>query len=278
MSNAYLSDAWRSPLWLDAKAPRAERFWLGSLLILVSVAAPILAGWAAGRFAHSPVAALLFAPPIFLIALWGGLAPAALTILVAVAAFDYWVLPPYHSLFLAQASDLWMAAGLAPCAMIASFLGVRLRRQLRTIRRHETRSEALRLLSHAVVAQGSPESIYFAAANALARVYEAPAVVLVAFEGQLQPVARSRGADVGEGELAAAAWALANNSPAGLACEAGAGSGYDFWPLNTPTLSVVLGVGRKGNSSGEGLRDGVVELVAGYLLANAPPRRLYVVR
>lgn len=278
MSNAYLSDLWRVRPGAGSKSLWAERLWRWPLLLFISVAAPLAAGWIAGRFMPSSISVLWFAPPIFLIALWGGLAPAALTILVAVVAFDYWVLPPYKSFYLTQASDLWMAAGLVPCAAIASFLGVRLRRQWRAIRKHETRSEALRLLSHAVVAQGSPESVYFAAANALARVYEAPAMVLVAFGDRLKPVAHSRGGEVEEGDLTAAAWALANNSPAGLGCEVGAGSRYDFWPLSTPTLSIVLGVQRKAGGSEEALRDGVVELVAGYLLANARPRRLQVVR
>jgi len=278
MSNADLSSVWRGALWPGAGTLRAERLRRGLILVLVSVIAPIAAGWVAGRFTQNPIAALWFAPPIFLIALWGGLGPAVLTIVVAVAAFDYWVLPPYRSLFLTQASDLWMAAGLVPCAIIASYLGVRLRRQLWTIRRHETRSEALRLLSHAVVSQGPPEAVYFAAANALSRAYGAQAVILVATGGSLELAGGSRGASVSESDLNAATWALANNAPAGLGCDASTGSHYDFWPLTTPTLSAVLGVERKEGGSDEGLRDGVVEMVAGYLLAGVGKRPLYVVR
>ncbi len=253
--------------------------WRRALLYACSVAAPIAAGVAAGMFAESPVTALWFAPPIFLIALWGGMAPASVTMLVALAAFDYWVLPPHHSLILTNISDLWLAMGLAPCAAIASLLGMRLRRQLRTIRRHETRSDALRLLSHAVVSQGGSEAIYFAAANALSRAYGASAVVLVGAAQGLEMVGGSRGATVEAGDLRAAGWALANNAPAGLACEAGGQSRYDFWPLTTPNLSIVLGVERADGGSEDGLRDGVVELVAGYLLACArPPRPLQVVR
>ena len=257
----------------------ARRFWRWLLLLGCSVAAPIVAGAAAGGFADNPVAVLWFAPPIFLIALWGGMGPASVTILVSLLAFDYWVLPPHLSIALTDISDLWVAVGLVPCAAIASFLGVRLRGQLKTIRQHERRSDALRLLSHAVVSQGSSETIYFAAANALSRAYEARAVVLVSVAGALTLAGASRGATVDAGDLRAAGWALANNSPVGLGCVAGSETPYDFWPLTTPTLSAVLGVERKASGSDEGLRDGVVELVAGYLLASSRPQpSFHVVR
>jgi two-component system sensor histidine kinase KdpD len=277
MSSAYLSDACRAILRRREGPWRYGRLARRLALVACSIAAPVAAGMAAGHSAASPIMALWFAPPIFLIALWGGLAPASLTILVALIAFDYWVLPPQRSFSLTQASDLWMAIGLLPCAAIASFLGARLRRQLRTIHRLETRGEALRLLSHAVVSQGSPEAVYFAAANALSRTYAAKAVVLIVTGGRLELASGSRGATVNEGDLDAANWALANNAPAGLGCEASVGSRYDFWPLTTPTLSAVLGVERKAGGSEDGLRDGVVELVAGYLLA-CVRRPLYVVR
>jgi len=278
MSSAYLSNVCRSLLERAEGNGRPPWLLRHSALIVCSVAAPIAIGVVAGHSASSPVMALWFAPPIFLVALWGGLAPASLTILVALIAFDYWVLPPQRSFNLTQASDLWMAIGLLPCAAIASFLGARLRRQLRTIHRHEMRDEALRLLSHAVVAQEPPEAVYFAAANALARTYGARAVVLVAAGSGLEVAGSSPGASVTEGDLNAARWALANNAPAGLGCEASLGSTYDFWPLTTPTLSAVLGVERKEGGSEDGLRDGVVELVAGYLLACVWRRPLYVVR
>jgi len=268
-------DASRAILW---PADDTRRPWRRLTIFACGVIASLLAGMAAGAFTPGPVAVLWFAPPIFLIALWGGMTPALLTILVAMGSFDYWVLPPRHSLILTQASDLWMAIGLAPCAAIASFLGFRLRRQLRTIRRQERRSEALRLLSHAVVSQGPAEGVYAAAADALARAYETPAVVLVDKDGELALAAGSRGAAIADEDLHVARWALANNTPAGLSCEEGVGSRYDFWPLSTPTLSAVLGVERRPGGSEEALRDGVVELVAGYLLAGARPRPFYVVR
>ena len=278
MSSAYLSDACRSLLQRPEGQGRYGRLLRRSAMVVCAVAAPVAVGMAAGHAASSPVMALWFAPPIFLVALWGGLAPASLTILVALIAFDYWVLPPQRSFNLTQASDLWMLIGLLPCAAIASFLGARLRRQLRTIHRHEMRGEALRLLSHAVVSQEPPEAVYFAAANALSRTYAAQAVVLIAAGGALELAGGSPGASVSEGDLNAARWALANNAPAGLGCEASLGSRYDFWPLTTPTLSAVLGVERKEGGSEDGLRDGVVELVAGYLLACVWRRPLYVVR
>ena len=278
MLSARLPDARHDLLWPDVRWAGHQRLWRGLILMACSIAAPILAGMLAGRFAGGAVTALWFAPPIFLIALWGGMAPAAVTIVVALIAFDYWVLPPHHSLILTHVSDLWMAMGLAPCAAIASFLGVRLRRQLRTIRKHERRSEALRLLSHAVVAQGPAEAVYGAAADVLSRAYEARAVILVGAGGTLELAGGSRGASVGEGDLRAADWSLVNNAPAGLGCEVGAASRYDFWPLTTPTVSIVLGVERREGGSEEGLRDGTVELVAGYLLACARPKPLYVVR
>ncbi len=268
-------DAGRAVLWPAGETRRVGR---NLALFACSLVTPLIAGLAADAWTPGPVAVLWFAPPIFLIALWGGLLPAALTIFASLAAFDYWVLPPRHSLVLTQASDLWMAAGLIPCALIASVLGFRLRRQLRTIRNQERRSDALRLLSHAVVAQGPAEVVYAAAADALAKAYEAPAVVMIEREGALVLVAGSRGAEVAAGDYEAARWALDNNAPAGLACEAGAASAYDFWPLTTPTLSAVLGVARKPGGSEEGLRDGAVELVAGYLLAGARPKPFYVVR
>lgn len=268
-------EACRAFLWPADESRRVRR---SVTLIICAIVSPLLAGLAADAFSPSGVAVLWFAPPIFLIALWGGLAPAALTILVSLMAFDYWILPPRHSLILTQASDLWMAAGLAPCAALASILGFRLRAQWRTIRRQERRSDALRLLSHAVVAQGPVEGVYAAAADALSRAYEAPAVVLIDREGQLVLAGASRGASVGAGDLIAARWALDNNAPAGLGNAVGAESLYDFWPLSTPNLSAVLGVERQPGGSEDGLRDGVVELVAGYLLAGARQRPFYVVR
>src|SRR5205823_1620882 len=151
---------------------------------------------------------------------------------------------------------------------IVSWVAAEGRRRALEALEHAGHANILQELARALVAAPDQPTILAATAEALGRLFRAPAAVLVAAEGgRLEVGARTPGAELTAKDLEAAQWALA----ARLATRADAypveGGKFDFWPIVTPTrVEALLGVVISGAAGRPAQPERLIEIVSGYLI------------
>jgi two-component system sensor histidine kinase KdpD len=106
-----------------------------------------------------------------------------------------------------------------------------------------------------------------ACAQALARLFKAPAVVLFAGDGGLEPAAAAGGARLSPADREAAGWAIASRLPTRGGVYPVDEAEYDFWPVFSPQRQdAVIGVKLSGRDEGRPTApERLVEIVSGYL-------------
>jgi two-component system sensor histidine kinase KdpD len=128
-------------------------------------------------------------------------------------------------------------------------------------------ARALQTMARDMAGAIDREAIAAAAAQALGRLFQAPAVVLIDHEGELALAAGSGGAELGPADEEAARWVAASRLPTRAGVYPADDARFDFWPVVTPQRrQCVIGV------RFDGLVDGrpeaperMVEIVGGYL-------------
>jgi two-component system sensor histidine kinase KdpD len=219
---------------------------------------------------------LVFVLPVLLIALNFGWAPALVSTVAAVAAFDFFFTEPRFSLRVDSPADLWAMGLLLVVAAIASTVAARSRHNALQAQRAADRAEALRRLAHLVTEAASAKRLQSAAAEALETIFRGPAVVLVERDGHLDPAAKAGGPTPSSIDMDAAHWAWINR----LATRAGTfpfdAATFDFWPIvHGDGEGVVLGLGPGSERPADTAT--YTETIGAYLLASLPraaaPRR-----
>jgi len=213
--------------------------------------------------------ALVFVLPVLLAAINFGWGPALVSALAAVAAFDFFFIQPIYTLRVASPSDLWAMSLLLIVAAIASTVAAQSRRRALDAQAAASRAEALHRLAHLVVDAAPAQTVCKAASEALAQIFEAPAVVLLERGDQLDAVALARGAVLSSSDEEAARWTLANTIPTRGEAYPFDTAAFDFWPIRRGAgQGVVLGV-RLTTGRGDRPSDPAryVEMVGAYLAA-----------
>jgi K+-sensing histidine kinase KdpD len=191
----------------------------------------------------APNLTLIFVLPVVVAATFFGWAPALVAAVAGVLAFDFFFTQPYYSLRIASPSDIWAAALLLVIAAMVSTVAAESRRRASESRRSAERAEAVQTLAHTIIEARPRRDVLQAGANALSRIFQAPAVVFVDEGGSL-----SVGASAGEAEVTDAVEDAARGSLGNHVRTRGGAypydrSPYDFWPLTTPGgRGLVLGV------------------------------------
>lgn len=241
---------------------------LGYVVALLAVGLASIFAFLAEHIIAAPNLALVFVIPVLVIAIAYDLGAALLSVIASVAAFDLFFVTPRYSLAVASPTDLWAIALLGLVAVLTSGLAARSRRRGLDAEREARRAEALRSLAHKVV-EGAPRSaITVAAAETLSRIFEAPAIVAIARDGDLGARASTDAAKLSKADEEAARWALQNGLPTRAQSFPFDAARFDFWPVKTSDgQAAVLGVedGPREQTRAEAER--YVELVGVYLLA-----------
>jgi K+-sensing histidine kinase KdpD len=247
---------------------------VGYGVALLGVAGAALAAFLAEHLISTPNLALIFVIPVLGVAFVHGWRASILAAVAAVLTYDYLFVSPRFSLRVGSPSDLWALALLVVVAGAASAVAGHSRRQAVRMAEAIDRAEALRGLAHSVTEGASSAAVIVAASQALGRIFQAPAVILLERDGELAVRAKADGAVLSTHDKEAARWALAQ----GLATRAATfpfdAATYEFWPLRIPGgAGVVLGVGASAKRD-ERLADTdrYLELVGGYLVAGLSPR------
>lgn len=256
---------------------RTARSAAGYAAALAMVAAATFLAFIVKQLIAAPNLTLIFVLPVIVTATAFGWRPAFAASVMGVLAFDFFFTPPFHTLRIASPADIWAATLLLAIATIVSVVAARSRRQAIEAVQAADRAEALRGLAHLVVASAPGAAVGQATADALSRIFHAPAIVLTEVDGRMETTSSAGGGAVTPVDVEAAIYALQHRKRVHGDAYPFEAATFDFWPIcreGSPPL--VLGVGDIDHRS---LRpdepERYVELAGAYLISSltGPARR-----
>jgi two-component system sensor histidine kinase KdpD len=250
-----------------ARRSRQPPAAVGYAAAVAAVAVATLAAVIMDAQVKVPNLSLVFVLPVVLAAVSFGWGPALAAAVGGALAYNYFLIEPRYTLRVADPANVWALALLLTTAAVVSAVASEGRRRALEAWAAADQAAAVRALARGLVGETTRAGVTRRCAEALAQLFQAPAVVLVMAGDTLEPVALAGGAKLAEADLEAAGWSLA----AGLATRGGAypagDAAFDFWPLKTAQRQqAVIGVRISGGEQGRPAQpERLVETVAGYL-------------
>ena len=159
--------------------------------------------------------------------------PSLLAAITSVVALDFFFVPPFYTLDVADLRYFITFAVMLAVALTVSTLTVRIREQAEAARQRERRTAALYAMSREFSVQTEVGEIARTAVTHVRNLMEAEAFVLLeGKDGQLRPVAGGEIAQAkSERELAVARWVFEHGRPAGCGTDTLPASEALFFPL-----------------------------------------------
>jgi len=240
-------------------------------LSVLMVAAATLAAVLVDQVQKVPNLSLIFVLPVIIAAVSFGWGPALAAAVTGVLAFNFFLIAPRYTLNVSDPANIWALALLLITAAIVSAVAAQSRRRAEEAWNAADQATALQALARSLVGASGDAGSATASAQALARLFQSPAVVLLHGENELA-VAAQAGEGAGAGELSAAdreaaGWALAARMPTRGGAYPVEAAAYDFWPVVTPQRQqAVIGVSISLREAGRPDNpERLVEIVGGYL-------------
>ncbi len=252
---------------------KAARYALALVLV---AAGTVLAYIGQASGIQSQTLTLAYVVSVAVAAAYLGWGPAILAVVGSVAVFDFLFTAPVYTLNVSSRSDIAAIVLLAVVAAIVSTVAAEARRKAVDAQAATDRAEALRSLAHATI-HGEADAVLFRiAAETLARIFKAPAVIYAEDNGVVSTVARAGGARVSPSDREAAQWAISHETPVQGDTYPFDQASFDMWPVETAAhRRLILGVSFGESEQGRPREPAeLFELVAGYLaagLARATP-------
>ena len=241
--------------------------WLGYAVSVMMVVAATIVAVVVDQAVRVPNLSLIFVLPVVIAAVSFGWKPAMTAAAAAVVADNFFLIAPRFTLRVADPANGWALGLLLVTAAIVSTVAAQSRRRALEAVRAADQAMALQAMAQAMTGAIDREEIAEAAARALHRLFEAPAVILIDDGGELAVAARAGGAELSPADNEAARWVVTSR----LATRAGvypAGSAaFDLWPVVTPQRRhCVIGVRFEDCEGGRPeAPERLVEIVGGYL-------------
>ena len=252
-----------SPAESDGVTPA----WLRYALSLLMVGAATVVAVIVDQFMRIPNLSLIFVLPVVIAAVSFGWKPAMSAAVAAVLAVNFFLVEPRYTLSVADPANVWGLCLLLLTAAIVSTVAAQARRRALEAMDAAEQGRALQVMARDMAGAVDRDAIAKAAAQALNRLFKAPAAVLIDQENELALAAEAGGAELGPADLEAARWVVASR----LATRAGVypadDAGFDLWPVVTPQRrQCVIGVRFDGRQDGRPESpERMVEIVGGYL-------------
>ena len=251
------------------RAERPERMHSAAAyaLSLLMVGAATLAAILVDQVQTVPNLSLIFVLPVVIAAVSFGWGPSLAAAVMGVLAFNFFLIAPRYSLNVAEPANLWALALLLITAAIVSAVAAQSRRRAVQAWKAADQATALQALARSLAAATGDAGSARASAQALARLFQAPAVVLLQGEAELAVAARAGGGELMAADREAAGWALAARMPTRGGAYPVEAAAYDFWPVVTPqhqqaVIGVAISLGEAGRPENP---ERLVEIVSGYL-------------
>ncbi len=186
---------------------------------------------------------MLYLLAVVIIALQWGRGPAILAATLAVAAFDFFFVPPYFSFAVADTQYLLTFAALLVVGLVVSTLASRTREQAQAARRRESYTAALHALSGELAGTSEPDAIMQAIARHIAATFSRSVALFLPDGEELQPRLVTQEFPLHEHERALARWVFRHGKPAGYGTDRLPEASARYLPLKTARGTVgVLGV------------------------------------
>lgn len=214
-----------------------------------------------------PNLSLIFVLPVVISAVSFGWAPALASAIAAILAYNYFLIDPRFSLRVADPANVLALVLLLAIATVVSAVADQSRRRAVAARKAADQEGALHGFARSLMGASDTNAIAQASAEALSRLFGAPAVVLVETRGQLRPTASAGEGGLSPADEEAARWAVASRLPTRGGAYPMPDAAYDFWPVVTrQRRAAALGVRISGADEGRPAEpERLVEIVGGYL-------------
>jgi K+-sensing histidine kinase KdpD len=180
-----------------------------------------------------PNLSLLFVVPVIIAGVSLGLGPSLCSAVLGALAFNFFLTEPRYSLVVDDPANIWAIGLLFVVGLIVSGVAFTSRQRLTEAARLRRQATVLEGYSRDLVAADNTKAIVSITSQALAALFQVPAVVMLVTEGRVVSLERVGDVEPKEAELEAAQSSLAN----GTAVRGGAypdlASRFDFWPVKT---------------------------------------------
>ena len=224
---------------VDVQTPTTQ-FRSYGLAALVVVICTVL-GYLLDPYLQPINIVMIYLLGVTLVAARLGRGPSALVSLLGVAAFDFFLVPPYLSFAVTDVEYIFTFLTMAAVGLLISDLAARLRAQVAAVRRREERTAALYALSRDLSSARGIEQVLRATMLHVAEVFESRVVVLLPVNERLQPwgavAGWARETNVeqifapGQSDQALAQWVYERGVPAGVGTDTVPAANLLFLPL-----------------------------------------------
>ena len=189
---------------------------------------------------------MIFLLLVVVAALYLGRGPAILTAILGVLVFDFFFVPPYLTLAVADTEYLLTFLGLLLVGVIISDLTARVREQIEAALRRERETNALYALSRDLTTAGDLGAEIDAVTAHAGETFGWDVIILLPAPEdpeELRPSGGSVAPPLDEHEMAVAVWTFRHGQPAGRGTDTLAAARLRYLPLKTARKTVgVLGV------------------------------------
>jgi K+-sensing histidine kinase KdpD len=217
--------------------------------------------------APTPSLALLFVLPVAVAALRLGWGQAVAAVLAGVLAYNFFLIAPLYTLRVADPANLVALVLLLVIATLLSAAAAQSRERAVRAWRAADQAAALNALARGLVGAKDVGAVAELCAEALCRLFAAPAVVWLDEDAGLVIAASAGGATPQAADEEAARWSLASTLPTRGGSYPLSDAAFDCWPVVSGLRRrACIGLRISGEDEGRpAAPDRLVEIVGGYL-------------
>lgn len=180
-----------------------------------------------------PNLSLIFVVPVIIAGVSLGLGPSFCSAILGALAFNFFLTEPRYSLVVDDPANIWAIGLLFVVGFIVSGVAFTSRQRATEAALLRRQATVLQGYSRDVVAADSTKAIVSITSQALAALFQVPAVVMLVAEGKVVSVERVDDAELQEPELEAARSSLATGTVVRGGVYPDLASRFDFWPVKT---------------------------------------------
>ena len=180
-----------------------------------------------------PNLSLLFVVPVIIAGVSLGLGPSLCSAVLGALAFNFFLTEPRYSLVVDDPANIWAIGLLFVVGLIVSGVAFTSRQRLTEAARLRRQATVLEGYSRDLVAADNTKAIVSITSQALAALFQVPAVVMLVTEGRVVSIEKVGDVEPKEAELEAAQSSLANGTAVRGGTYPDLASRFDFWPVKT---------------------------------------------
>ena len=180
-----------------------------------------------------PNLSLVFVVPVIIAGVSLGLGPSLFSAILGALAFNFFLTEPRYTLVVDDPANVWAIGLLFVVELVVSGVAFTSRRRATEAALLTRQATVLEGYSRDLVAADNTKAIVSITSQALAALFQAPAVVMLVTEGRVVSLERVGDIEPKEAELEAARSSLATGTAVRGGTYPDLASRFDFWPVKT---------------------------------------------